>query len=91
LCEFDDRKECFTCLRIRIVDAVTFVHDDLLPRLNVTRRLDSVALHSTCSSNRLGFNDTLGRLAHKIADAVRVSADWSCCGFAGDRGLLHPS
>jgi D-lactate dehydrogenase len=76
--------------RIRVVDAVTFVHDELLPRLAVTSRLDSVTLHPTCSSNRLGINDTLHRLADAIADSVRVSPDWSCCAFAGDRGLLRP-
>jgi D-lactate dehydrogenase len=76
--------------RIRVVDAVTFVHDELLPRLAVTSRLGSVTLHPTCSSNRLGINDTLNRLANAIADTVKVSADWNCCAFAGDRGLLHP-
>jgi D-lactate dehydrogenase len=76
--------------RIRVVDAVSFVHDELLPSLAVTSRLSSVALHPTCSSNRLGINDTLSRLADAIADTVRVSADWNCCAFAGDRGLLHP-
>jgi D-lactate dehydrogenase len=76
--------------RIHVVDAVTLVHDELLPRLTVTHRLGSVALHPTCSSSRLGINDTLHRLASAIADTVRVPADWNCCGFAGDRGLLHP-
>ena len=76
--------------QIRVVDAVTFVHDELLPRLAVTSRLGSVTLHPTCSSNRLSINDTLHRLASAIADTVKVSADWNCCGFAGDRGLLHP-
>jgi D-lactate dehydrogenase len=76
--------------QLRIVDAVSFVHDHLLPRLTVTGRLDSVALHPTCSSNRLGINDTLNRLANAIAGTVQVPVDWSCCAFAGDRGLLHP-
>jgi D-lactate dehydrogenase len=76
--------------RIRVVDAVTFVHDELLPRLAVPSRLGSVMLHPTCSSSRLGINDKLNRLANAIADTVRVSPDWNCCAFAGDRGLLHP-
>jgi D-lactate dehydrogenase len=29
-------------------------------------------------------------LAYSIADEVLVPDDWACCGFAGDRGLLHP-
>lgn len=75
---------------IRVVDAVTFVHDELLPRLAVTTRLDSLALHPTCSSTRLGGNDAMSRLAHAVADRVQVSPEWKCCAFAGDRGLLHP-
>jgi D-lactate dehydrogenase len=38
----------------------------------------------------LGINDALSRLANAIADTVKVSVDWNCCAFAGDRGLLHP-
>ena len=25
-----------------------------------------------------------------MAERVEVPTDWGCCGFAGDRGLLHP-
>ncbi|CAB4964340.1 unannotated protein [freshwater metagenome] len=25
-----------------------------------------------------------------LSDLVEVPTDWGCCGFAGDRGLLHP-
>lgn len=26
-----------------------------------------------------------------VADDVRIPDDWTCCGFAGDRGMLHPA
>ena len=29
-------------------------------------------------------------VAQFISDDVSVPLSWSCCGFAGDRGLLHP-
>jgi D-lactate dehydrogenase len=29
-------------------------------------------------------------LAEHIASKVTVPADWNCCGFAGDRGMLFP-
>ena len=32
----------------------------------------------------------MSALAEAISDQVIVPLDWSCCGFAGDRGLLHP-
>ncbi|MFF3854436.1 FAD-binding and (Fe-S)-binding domain-containing protein [Micromonospora sp. NPDC002575] len=73
-----------------VVDAVVFAADRLLPRLPVTRRLPSLALHPTCSSVRLGLDTAISRIAAAIADRVDIPADWQCCGFAGDRGLLHP-
>ncbi|MFE7418428.1 FAD-binding and (Fe-S)-binding domain-containing protein [Rhodococcus sp. NPDC057529] len=73
-----------------IIDAVAFVDQAVLPRLTVSTRLKSLALHPTCSSTRLGTNDALGRIATAIADTVVVPDGWGCCAFAGDRGLLHP-
>jgi D-lactate dehydrogenase len=73
-----------------VVDAVVFVATVLLPRLVVTHRLGTLALHPTCSSTRLGINPSLQVIAEAIAHDVVVSDDWQCCGFAGDRGLLHP-
>jgi D-lactate dehydrogenase len=32
----------------------------------------------------------MSRLGAAIADEVTVPDGWQCCGFAGDRGLLHP-
>jgi D-lactate dehydrogenase len=75
---------------VRVVDAVGYAADVLLPRLRVTRRLGSLALHPTCSSTRLGLDAPMSALAAAIADRVVVPDGWQCCGFAGDRGLLHP-
>jgi D-lactate dehydrogenase len=70
-----------------VLDAVQFVLQDVLPRLTVRERLASLTVHPTCSSTRIGTNDAL---AGAIAEEVVVPIDWGCCGFAGDRGLLHP-
>jgi D-lactate dehydrogenase len=75
---------------LRVLDAIDFVLHHVLPKLSVRRRLPSLALHPTCSSTRLGTNDALLELAGAIADDVVVPDTWNCCGFAGDRGLLHP-
>ena len=32
----------------------------------------------------------LEKIANFISQEVVIAQDWSCCGFAGDRGLLHP-
>jgi D-lactate dehydrogenase len=75
---------------LRVLDAIDFVLHHVLPKLSIRRRLPSLALHPTCSSTRLGTNDALLELAGAIADNVVVPDTWNCCGFAGDRGLLHP-
>lgn len=75
---------------LRIVDAVDFAAEHLLPRLQVDAPLGSIVLHPTCSSTRAGSNPNLSRLASAVASQVTVPDDWGCCGFAGDRGMLHP-
>ncbi len=75
---------------LRVVDAVPFVAEHVLAHLPPVRRIGSLVLHPTCSSTRLGMNDALSVLARAVAEAVTVPAATGCCGFAGDRGLLHP-
>ncbi|OQO94641.1 FAD-binding oxidoreductase [Saccharomonospora piscinae] len=75
---------------IEVIDAVAFTDAQLLPLLPDARRVPSVVLHPTCSSTQLGLNPALERVASAAAHKVIVPDDWSCCAFAGDRGLLHP-
>ena len=75
---------------VDVLDAVEWVHDRLLPRLRVGRRVGSVAVHPTCSSKHLGLGPRLEALAAATAETVTVPAAAACCGYAGDRGLLHP-
>lgn len=77
-------------LDVEVVDAVAFVAERVLPRLADHPRLASLVLHPTCSSTQLGLGADLLRVARAVADDVVVPQDWGCCGFAGDRGLLHP-
>lgn len=75
---------------LRFVDAVEFVHDHLLPALDVTAPVASIAVHPTCSSTALGITDKLTSIARTISPVAVVPVDWGCCAFAGDRGILHP-
>ncbi|WP_426738213.1 FAD-binding and (Fe-S)-binding domain-containing protein [Plantibacter sp. 2H11-2] len=77
-------------LDIRVVDAVAFVDEQVLPHLPVGEKVSSLALHPTCSSRRLGIDGALARVAAVAADEVLIPDDWGCCAFAGDRGMLHP-
>jgi D-lactate dehydrogenase len=73
-----------------VLDALTFVADQVADRLTVARRTTRVVVHPTCSTTELGSTEALLRLAGMVADDVVVPVAWGCCGFAGDRGLLHP-
>ena len=76
--------------QVRVVDAVTFMAERVLPGLTEHPRLESLTVHPTCSSTQLGINDALHALAREVAEEVVVPQDWGCCAFAGDRGMLHP-
>jgi len=76
--------------KLEILDSVAWAHGRLMPRLELGRRLRSVAVHPTCSTRQLGLTDQLREVAEEIADEVTVPIRATCCGMAGDRGLLHP-
>lgn len=75
---------------IRVVDAVQYIADELLPVMPELPKVGSAALHPTCSSTRMGWNEALRACAEAVADEVYIADNWGCCGFAGDRGMLHP-
>ena len=76
--------------RLRILDSVEFVHDTLLPRLRIDRRLGSACVHPVCSVVEMGLVPKLVGIGKAVADEVVVPDRAGCCGFAGDRGFLHP-
>jgi D-lactate dehydrogenase len=76
--------------QIPIVDVLQFVNEKILPLVKIKTKLTSLVLHPTCSGVELGINKHMTALAEAISEEVVVPLDWTCCGFAGDRGLLHP-
>jgi D-lactate dehydrogenase len=76
--------------QLEIVDSIAWAHDTLLPRLEVRRKVGSVALHPTCSTQHLGLAPKLAAVASALAEEVVVPSGTTCCGMAGDRGWLHP-
>jgi D-lactate dehydrogenase len=75
---------------MHIIDAVDFTAEHIIPKLSIEAPIDSLVVHPTCSSTRAGSNTNLTQLASAVATNVVVPADWACCAFAGDRGMLHP-
>lgn len=79
-----------TFQNVRVLDAVEYAHDTLLPRLTPRKVLLSAALHPACSVIKMGTADKLSAIAAACAERVVVPENAGCCGFAGDRGLLFP-
>ena len=75
---------------LTIIDSVDYVASTLLPRLRVNHKINSALLHPTCSSTALGSNQNLKVIASAISLEITILDSWGCCGFAGDRGMLHP-
>jgi D-lactate dehydrogenase len=76
--------------KLRVLDLAVFVRDTLAPKLTV-RRLDRrVVLHPTCASRKLDEGAAMRAVAELCATRVDVPIKLSCCGMAGDRGLLYP-
>ncbi len=76
--------------KLAVRDSVAWARDELLPRLRARHRLGAVAVHPTCATRHLREERALAEVAAAIAEEVVVPIASACCGFAGDRGFLHP-
>ncbi|MGB5854193.1 MAG: FAD-binding and (Fe-S)-binding domain-containing protein [Oceanisphaera sp.] len=82
-------QDSFT-LPLTIFEPVTFVLEHALERLTIQPVPETVMLHITCSSQRMGLADKMLHLAQRCATKVVVPEHISCCGFAGDKGFTLP-
>lgn len=76
--------------RMRVRDGVEFFADTVLPRLTVTRKAGTVAVHPVCSLVKMNLTGKLEALARACSQSASVAVSSGCCGFAGDRGWLVP-
>lgn len=74
-----------------VLDAPTFLARHVVDKLTIPAPVDEpLTIHPTCSTTHLGSTPDVLALARLISTDVRVPDSWGCCGYAGDRGLLHP-
>ena len=76
--------------KLTILDGVEFLHDYVLPKLEIHPVDDEVILHPNCSARKLGLDAKMLDIAKQCAKSATVPLHLSCCAFAGDRGLLLP-
>ena len=82
-------KEVFTSGLV-LYEPVRFVLECVVPELSFRRMPETVAVHTTCSAEKLGLAGDLKKLAGLCADDVVVPHGVGCCGWAGDRGFTYP-
>ncbi|MDH3281677.1 MAG: 4Fe-4S dicluster domain-containing protein, partial [Gammaproteobacteria bacterium] len=76
--------------RLKVYDITEFIHDVALDRLNVNKQPETVAVHATCSTVKMGLDEKLTRIAEACAQRVVVPDGVTCCGWAGDKGWTTP-
>jgi D-lactate dehydrogenase len=76
---------------LRVMDVAEWLHDLVLPRVEITRRKGSIVVHPTCACTELGLGDRIAAVAAACADEVTIPESLGCCGAGGDRAFLYPA
>lgn len=74
---------------VKIMDLVEFMHDKLLPRLNISKKA-KVALHLGCSARKMKLEPKMRAIVDACSIQVFMPAGIDCCGYAGEKGLYYP-
>jgi D-lactate dehydrogenase len=59
-----------------LLDSVEFIHDMLLPKLDIQPIDEDVVLHPNCSAQKLGLQDKLVSIAKQCARTAAVPLAW---------------
>jgi D-lactate dehydrogenase len=76
--------------RLKIFDAVEFLHDFVIPVVQPRAKKNKIVVHPVCSLQKLKAEEKLIAVARVFASEVTVPLHAGCCGMAGDRGFLFP-
>ncbi|HWA18237.1 MAG TPA: FAD-binding and (Fe-S)-binding domain-containing protein [Devosia sp.] len=75
---------------IAIADSAEFLLAEILPKLKITAPLPVVAVHHNCSAQRQKEKGAIEALAKACATKIAVLSSFTCCGYAGDKGMFVP-
>lgn len=76
--------------RLKIYEPVGFIQDYLLENLNISPTPDTVAIHITCSSRKMGLEPAFHEVVQALSKDAIYPQEIKCCGWAGDRGFNFP-
>lgn len=75
---------------LEVLEPTGFASKYLLQHLAITPREETVMLHVTCSSRRMGLEAAMLTLTKACVSEVLVPEHIQCCGWAGDKGFTTP-
>jgi D-lactate dehydrogenase len=76
--------------RLSLYEPVGFTNKYLTSKLRFTKQDETVMVHATCSSTKMGLDEQLVELAQLCAKEVIKPEKTGCCGWAGDKGFMLP-
>ncbi|MBC7826176.1 MAG: FAD-binding oxidoreductase [Chitinophagaceae bacterium] len=76
--------------QLTILDSIEFLHDMVIPFMDVKQKKKDIVLHPVCSLEKMKTENKFLMVARHFADEVTVPKYAGCCGMAGDRGFLFP-
>ncbi|WP_426414888.1 FAD-binding and (Fe-S)-binding domain-containing protein [Aestuariirhabdus sp. LZHN29] len=83
-------KNGFMDERLQLFEPLQFIDRYLLQRLQIEPVDETIAVHITCSTQRLGHANQLTALVQRCAKSIFIPENITCCGFAGDKGFSLP-
>jgi D-lactate dehydrogenase len=75
---------------LTIMDSIDFLHDMVMPFVEVKEKEKNIVLHPVCSLKKMKTENKFARVAQHFAKEVTIPNYAGCCGMAGDRGFLFP-
>ncbi len=76
--------------KLELYEPVEFALKFLVDQLPIQKVSGRIALHSTCTTTKMGLKDQLLQLGKMLADDAFIPENVGCCGFAGDKGFTQP-
>ncbi len=75
---------------LKLYEPIEFALEFLVDNLEFKAIDESITIHTTCSSRKMGLDTKFKQLAELCSTNVIIPDDVKCCGFAGDRGFNFP-
>ena len=79
-----------TIKNVNLFEPVEFIDKFLLDRLDFHPINETITIHATCSTIKMGLKPSLMKIAKLCSNNVIVPEEVGCCGFAGDKGFFIP-